>query len=128
GEVCNMSREGPGWFPPGAAVPAEVERQDATPAPALLRKPLEHARVTGHPVQADERSTLRIAPFVDVQLHRPTLLGRGKVGSATGLLGAASGPPFPRPPERRGSTCSGHSSTSDPANWRGLAARAPPSR
>ena len=70
GEVLDVRRERPGRLPAGAAVPAEVERQDATRAPTLLRQSLIHARVAGHAVQAHERLTPRVAPFVDVQQHR----------------------------------------------------------
>jgi hypothetical protein len=56
GEIRDVSREGPRWLPAGAAVPAEIEGQDATRPPTLLCKLLVHTRISGEGRRAVHRA------------------------------------------------------------------------
>ena len=77
-EVGDMRREVPRPVGAGAAVPAQVGRDDvARLRPAELGEPLEPLSVTRDAVEADERRGVRVTPAVDEQLHRPDILVRG---------------------------------------------------
>src|SRR5437868_3145198 len=69
--VGDMGRDAPGWLVARATVTAEVGREHAEVGPeALLGQAAEAAPVRGDAVPADERRSLGLAPFVQMEEHQ----------------------------------------------------------
>ena len=69
-QVVELLRDRPGRLPLGAAVAAEVRRQDAMVRQRLLRQPPVARAVGGDAVEADDGRRVRVAPFVQVERHQ----------------------------------------------------------
>ena len=72
-QIGDMRLEVPWRFVPGAAVPAQIRRDDPEARrPALEREPPLALAVRRHAVQAEKRWTGRITPLVRMQDHAAT--------------------------------------------------------